>query len=73
MNFFPSLRYTMQYGVTRRVMELEEIILTFPDGSLVSPGQLNEWLSAVNACPDFDQEQRDTAAAIVARIRVLSN
>ena len=53
--------------------EHEEIILTFPDGSLVGPGELSEWLAAVNAEPRFTQEQRDLAFAIVARIRALSN
>ena len=53
--------------------EYEEIALTFPDGELVGPGQLQEWLDAVCAEPDLTEEQRDLAKAIVLRIRALSN
>ena len=53
--------------------DYEEIILTFPDGELVGPGDLQRWLDAVCAEPDLDQEQRDLARDIVMRIRALSN
>ena len=53
--------------------ELLDVILTFPDGSLVSPGDLGRWLEAVQAEPDVPQEEKDIAVAIVARIRQLSN
>lgn len=53
--------------------ELEEIVLTFPDGRLVRPGDLTEWADAIQAEPDIPQEEKDIAFAIAARIRALSN
>jgi len=53
--------------------EYDEVVLTFPDGRLVGPGDLSEWLEAVDACEEFTQEDKDVAHAVVARIRALSN
>lgn len=53
--------------------ELEEIVLTFPDGRLVGPGDLEEWLKAVTDSPDTTEDDIEIARAIVARIRALSN
>ena len=53
--------------------ELVDVVLTFPDGGLVGPGDLNRWLEAVLAEPDIPDEEKDVAVAIVARIRQLSN
>jgi hypothetical protein len=50
-----------------------DVTLTFPDGSLVGPGELSQWLEEVEAEPDIPQEEKDVAKAIVARIRQLSN
>jgi putative NADPH-quinone reductase len=55
------------------VRELEEIILTFPDGRYVAPGELQEWLDAVLAEDTFSEEEKDLARGIVMRIRSLSN
>jgi hypothetical protein len=55
------------------VSELEDVVLTFPDGRLVGPGDLAEWLSAVEAEPDIPQDEKDIAWAVVQRIRALSN
>jgi hypothetical protein len=55
------------------VTEYEEIILQFPDGELVGPGDLQRWLDTVNAEPDLTEDQRDLALQIVMRIRALSN
>ncbi len=50
-----------------------EYVLTFPDGRIVGEGELDTWLDEINAEPDFTQDQRDTAKAIVWRIRALAN
>ena len=64
---------TSFYAGKDGLLELEEIILAFPDGRYVGPGELDEWLSAVEAEPDFTEEELDLAHAIVLRIRALSN
>lgn len=53
--------------------ELVDVTLTFPDGRLVGPGDLQEWLDAVEAEEDIPVEEIELAHAIVARIRQLSN
>jgi len=53
--------------------ELLDVVLTFPGGRLVGPGELDEWLSAVQAEPDIPQEEKELAWAVVQRIRALSN
>ena len=50
-----------------------EYVLTFPDGRLVGEGELDMWLEEINAEPEFSQDQRDMAAAIVHRVRALNN
>jgi hypothetical protein len=53
--------------------ELEDVTLTFPDGRLVGPGELEEWLAAVEAESDIPQDEKDLTWAVVQRIRALSN
>lgn len=53
--------------------DLMDVVLTFPNGDLVSPGDLSRWLEVVEADPDIPAEEKQTAKEIVARIRQLSN
>ena len=55
------------------MISADEYILTFPNGEIVGEGELEMWLEQVNAEPKFNQDQRDTARAIVWRIRALAN
>lgn len=52
--------------------DYEEIVLRFPDGRLVGPGDLDEWLQAIEDS-DTGEDGIAVARAIVARIRALSN
>lgn len=53
--------------------ETVDVTLTFPDGRLVGPGDLQEWLNAIEAEDDIGIEDIELAHSIVARIRQLSN
>jgi len=53
--------------------DLVDVVLTFPDGRLVGPEDLSDWLAAVESEDDIPIEEIELAHAIVARIRQLSN
>jgi hypothetical protein len=55
-----------------RSKEYDEVILTFPDGRYVGPGDLTEWLQQIEAA-DIPDEDKDVARGIVLQIRMLSN
>jgi len=53
--------------------ELEEWVLTFPDGELVGEGDLQRWLNTIDAQEDLEDSQKEFARDIVQQIRALSN
>ena len=53
--------------------EYEEVVLTFPDGTLAGPGDLQRWLDMINDNPDVPQDAKDFALDIVLQVRALSN
>jgi hypothetical protein len=52
---------------------VDEIVLTFPDGSSVGPGELGAWLDLIDADPDIPELGKDIAHALVQRIRAQQN
>lgn len=48
-------------------------MLTFPDGRLVGPGELQDWLDALFMDPETTVREMQFALSVVHHIRAMSN
>lgn len=52
---------------------MDEIVLSFPDGSLVGPGELQAWLDLIEADPEIPEKGKEIARDLIQHIRAQQN